>query len=139
MLLLASFAVIVKPSVAPAAGVEEAAMRTRWSAAPIVTVAVLVGLAVDHERHLAETTYSYTPGASPLSVQVVVLRPEAQVPLALPPLRLTEYVTVPVAGVETALQVRATVPPTAGVAVTLGAASFEISLGALSPLPAVVK
>ena len=50
-----SLAVIVRLSEAPALGVVEATVRTKWSAGPAVTFASTAALVADQERYLAMT------------------------------------------------------------------------------------
>jgi hypothetical protein len=62
-----------------------------------------------------------------------------QLPAAFSPSRETVYWTVPDPGAVTALQLSATVPPTAGVAaVIVGAKSF-VTLADASPVPVAEK
>ena len=121
MLLLASLAVIVRLSAAPAVGVTLAASSTRWVVGPNATVADLAVLVAVQVRHTAVTVYACVPIGTPVSVQLVAVEGEpelGQPPPGEPPSRVTKYSTVPPPGGVTADHVSSTVPAP-GVAVEI--------------------
>ena len=136
----ASLAVIVRLFAAAAVWVA-VAERTNWVAAPEATVATVAVLVDVQPRQYAVTVYEYVPAARPESLQVVTGAGAAvvgHVPPALPAPRWTEYVTVPVPGGVTAVQVTATVPAP-GVALVMDGVPEVPTLATAPLVPLLVK